>query len=88
MADPVFLLSVVTIFSGIIGVLIRYAFRSKCSNINCCFGFCQVERDIQREIDIEQKQLSARGGAQSPKADRGSLETGVSSRSRLDFSEE
>jgi hypothetical protein len=86
MSDPVFLLSVVTIFSGIVGLCIRYAFRSKCSNINCCFGLCQVQRDIQREIELEQKQIAERA-AQHLNAER--TDSGVQSpRSRVAFSEE
>lgn len=60
MIDSVFLLSVVTIFSGIVGLSVRYAFRSKCSNINCCWGLCQVERNIEQEAEIEQSQQAAR----------------------------
>ena len=56
MVDSVFLLSVVTIGSGIMGLSVRYAFRSKCSAIKCCWGLCQVQRDIQRELEIEQSQ--------------------------------
>ena len=57
MIDSVFLLSVVTIFSGIVGVVIRYTFRSKCSNVDCCFGLCKIKRDIEREIENEQNQI-------------------------------
>lgn len=86
MPDPVFLLSIVTIFSGIIGLCIRYAFRSKCSHIKCCFGLCQIERDIRLEIELEQKQIAERSSSQSPRAETSNLEA-ISPRSRVDFTE-
>lgn len=39
---------------GVIGLLIRYAFKSKCSNVNCCCGLISIQRDINNEI-IEQE---------------------------------
>jgi hypothetical protein len=84
MIDSVFLLSVVTIFSGIIGLIIRYTFRSKCSNINCCFGLCQIKRDIQREVEVEQAQANAKG----PVSDLDKIELGTSSpKSRVGFTD-
>lgn len=81
MIDSVFLLSVVTILSGIIGLLIRYAFKSKCVNINCCCGLCAITRDIQREIDVE---ITTRPTNLSPTADNSSPRL---SKSTVGFSE-
>lgn len=47
MTDTVFLLSVVTIASGIIGLCIRYVFKCKCNEITLCCGLISVHRDIE-----------------------------------------
>jgi len=60
MIDSVLLLSILTIFSGILGLSIRYCFRSKCSTIKCCFGLCTINRDVARELELD-KNLKTRG---------------------------
>lgn len=55
------MLSEATIYSlsiaglGFFGLVVRYCFRSKCSEVSCCFGLIKIERDIEHEI-IEQQQ--------------------------------
>lgn len=44
MPDSVFLLSVVTIASGIIGLCIRYLFKCKCNEFSLCCGLINVHR--------------------------------------------
>lgn len=39
---------------GLVGLIVRYAFRSKCSDVSLCFGLIHIQRDIQQEI-VEQK---------------------------------
>lgn len=39
---------------GLLGLIVRYAFRSKCSDVSLCFGLVHIQRDIQQEIE-EQK---------------------------------
>jgi hypothetical protein len=39
---------------GLIGLIVRYSFRSKCSDVSLCFGLVHIQRDIQQEIE-EQK---------------------------------
>lgn len=58
--DSTLLLSIITIGSGVIGLIIRYTFRSKCTSVVCCFGLCHIERDIQRELEIEAQTHEAR----------------------------
>lgn len=50
MIDNVLLLSIITISSGVIGLIIRYVFKSKCTNINFCFGCLKVERNVEAEL--------------------------------------
>jgi len=39
---------------GLLALLIKYGFKSKCSNVSLCFGLIKIERDIEQEIE-EQK---------------------------------
>lgn len=68
--DSVFLLSVVTIGSGIVGLMVRYCFKSKCSDINCLYGCLQIKRDIKSEIELEENQIAhnVTTGSESPRA--------------------
>ena len=56
------MLSEATVYSlsiaglGFLGLAVRYCFKSKCNEVNCCFGLLKIERDIQHEI-IEQTQI-------------------------------
>jgi len=39
---------------GLLALLIKYGFKSKCSNVSLCFGLIKIERDVEQEIE-EQK---------------------------------
>ena len=43
------IITLATIGSALIGLIIRYSFRSKCENVNCCFGCLKFHRDIKSE---------------------------------------
>lgn len=49
--DSVFWISISASVLGIGAILIKTAFRSKCRNCKCCFGFVEIERDIEAEIE-------------------------------------
>ena len=63
------MLSEATIYSlsiaglGFLGLAIRYCFKSKCNEVNCCFGLLKIERDIEHEIveQIEESKTPSRG---------------------------
>ena len=45
-----------TLFTGVLGLSIRYCFKSKCKNVNCFWGLVSIERDTEaenRELEIE-----------------------------------
>ena len=42
---------------GFFGLVVRYCFRSKCSEVSCCFGLLKIERDIEHEIIEQQEQM-------------------------------
>ena len=41
---------------GFFGLVVRYCFRSKCSEVSCCFGLLKIERDIEHEVIEQQEQ--------------------------------
>jgi hypothetical protein len=42
---------------GCIGLSIKYCLRSKCDNINLCFGLITVHRNVELEVQEEMKKL-------------------------------
>ena len=50
----IFYNNLVTICSGIILAIVAVAYKSKCRNINCCFGLIQIDRDVAIEEEIDQ----------------------------------
>jgi hypothetical protein len=57
MIDNVTLYGISTLVAGVLGVCIRYAFKSKCSDVGLCCGLVHIERDIQRENEAEKNEL-------------------------------
>lgn len=49
-----------TLFVGVLGVLIRYGFKSKCSDVNICCGLLQIKRDTGAEVQAERNELELR----------------------------
>ena len=47
--DEAIIITLATIFSALIGLIIRYSFRSKCEDVNCCFGCVKFHRDVRSE---------------------------------------
>ena len=54
MLSDTIILSLITGASAIFGLIVRYAFLSKCSSVSCCC--IKIHRDIQHEINIQQNQ--------------------------------
>lgn len=52
--DAYFYLSALTIFMGGIGLIVRYSYKSKCKEVDCCC--IKIVRDIETEEreDIEE----------------------------------
>jgi len=50
--DDAIIITLATIFSALIGLIIRYSFRSKCEDVNCCFGCLKFHRDIRSEKEV------------------------------------
>jgi hypothetical protein len=45
---------------GFLAVLVRYGFKSKCSDVSICCGLLSIKRDIVGEVKAEQMELSIR----------------------------
>ena len=59
--DDQTLIIILGISTGFLGVMLRYAFKSKCDRVNCCFGLVAIHREVdQEEKDIERNDNSQR----------------------------
>jgi hypothetical protein len=47
--EDAIIITLATIGSALIGLIIRYSFRSKCEDVNCCFGCLKFHRDVKSE---------------------------------------
>lgn len=52
--SEIFWSSFVTTMSGVILAIVAVAYKSKCRNINCCFGLIQIDRDVIAEEHIDE----------------------------------
>jgi|GEM_PF-5024944 len=45
-----------TLFFGFLALIVKYGFKSKCTQVVCCFGLFNVYRDIEKEtVEPEEK---------------------------------
>lgn len=51
------LYSLAVLGTGLAGVLIRYSFKSKCSDVGLCCGLINIKRDIEAEVEAERNEL-------------------------------
>ena len=61
--NSVFVITVGTMIFGFLGIVLRYAFLSKCDNVSICFGLIKIHRVVQiedvppvEEVKEEQKE--------------------------------
>jgi hypothetical protein len=50
--NSVFFITVGTMVFGFLGIVLRYAFLSKCDNVSICFGLVKIHRVVQIEEDV------------------------------------
>ena len=50
--DDAIIITLATIFSALVGLIIRYSFRSKCEDVNLCFGCLKFHRDTRSEKEV------------------------------------
>ena len=59
MINDVLVISLATICSGIIVLGLRLCFKSKCSDVDLCCGLFKIKRNIELEVQIENKELES-----------------------------
>jgi hypothetical protein len=52
--DDSLLYGIATLGVGLLALIVKYGFKSKCSDVSLCFGLVHIQRDINQEIE-EQK---------------------------------
>lgn len=52
--SEIFYSNLVTICSGIILAMVAVCYKSKCSNINCCYGLIEIDRNVAIEEEIDE----------------------------------
>lgn len=57
MINSTLLYGLATLASGILGVSIRYCFKSKCVDVTLCWGLLQIHRDTDTEMKTEEMEL-------------------------------
>jgi len=55
--DAVFFVTISTLVCGSFGLVVRYCLKSKCDEVNLCFGLIKVHRDVKTELEEEMKEI-------------------------------
>jgi hypothetical protein len=48
--ESFFYISIGGIIGGIVTILLKYAYKSKCNTVNLCCGLIQYNRNVQEEV--------------------------------------
>jgi hypothetical protein len=54
--DNTLLYGISSLGVGLLALLIKYSFKSKCSDVSLCFGLVHIQRDIEHEIEEEKNE--------------------------------
>ena len=57
MSNSTLIYGLATLGSGILGVSLRYCFKSKCEDVSLCFGFIKVHRNTEAEVKLEEMEM-------------------------------
>lgn len=57
MIDNTLIYALATLGVGVVGLLIKYGFKSKCSDVSLCCGIISIKRDTEAEIKAEEQEL-------------------------------
>ena len=57
MIDSVTIYGLATLGTGVLGLAIRYCFRSKCSSVDIGWGCCKIIRATDDEVRAEEMEL-------------------------------
>ncbi len=53
------LYSLATLSVGLLALLVKYSFKSKCSDVSLCCGLITIHRDINQEIEEQKLEASS-----------------------------
>ena len=51
--DGVTIIAIITLCIGAFGMIAKLCYKSKCSNISCCYGLLNIKRQVEIESEIE-----------------------------------
>ena len=51
--DGVTIISIITLFFGCLVMSLKILFKSKCKDVNVCFGLLKIKRQVELEENIE-----------------------------------
>ena len=51
--DGVTIIALCTLIIGSVAMISKLCYKSKCSNISCCFGLLNIKRNVEMENEIE-----------------------------------
>jgi len=57
MSTSTLIYGLATLGSGIMGLSIRYCFKSKCKNVSLCFGLVSIDRNTEDEVKSEEMEF-------------------------------
>jgi len=57
MSTSTLIYGLATLGSGVLGLSIRYCFKSKCKDVNLCFGLIKIHRNTEDEVKSEEMEL-------------------------------
>jgi len=57
MVDSTLIYGLATLGTGVLGLSIRYCFKSKCADVSLCFGFVKIHRNTEDEVKAEEIEL-------------------------------
>jgi hypothetical protein len=55
--DGVFFISIGTLLTTFLGLAIKYCLKSKCEHLNLCCGLIQINRRVDLEEKLEEREL-------------------------------
>ena len=55
--NAVFWITISTLICGSFGLVVRYCLKSKCEDVNLCYGLVHVKRDVKLAVEEEIKEL-------------------------------
>lgn len=57
MSNSTLIYGLATLGSGVLGLSIRYCFKSKCEDVSLCFGLIKIHRDTESEVKAEEIEI-------------------------------